>query len=219
MSPQPDAAQTTVNFMPRTFRILLCLVVSLLSATVEAQTSPDSQVGLNPGDQIRIVVWRHPEFSGDFPVAANGTVSHPLYRELHVAGIPLSTVEDRFRTFLSRYETAPQFVLQPLVKVIVGGEVRAPNIYTVPPETTIAQAIALAGGPTERGELNKVHVLRERQDILMDISRPDSDVTTLTIRSGDQILIGRRGKSAFEYLSPVASTVAAAAAIVSIFRR
>jgi protein involved in polysaccharide export with SLBB domain len=71
--------------------------------------------------------------SGDFTVAANGTINHPLYREVQVTGIPMSAVEDRLRTFLARYATNPQFVVLPLVKIIVGGEVRNPNVFSVPP--------------------------------------------------------------------------------------
>jgi polysaccharide biosynthesis/export protein len=105
------------------------------------------------------------------------------------------------------------------VKIVVGGEVRTPNIYSVPPETTIAQAIAIAGGPTERGVLREVKVIRDRNEIKMDISRPDSDAGVLQIRSGDQILIGRRGRSTLEYISPITSSIAAIAAIVSIIIR
>lgn len=161
-------------------------------------------------------MWRKPELSGDFAISSNGTIAHPLYREVQVTGVPLATVEERLRTFLTRYETNPQFVIQPLVKIVVGGEVRTPNIFSVPPETTIAQAVALAGGPTERGMLNRVHVIRDRQDILMDLGRPDSDVNGITIRSGDQILIGRRDRSKLEYLAPITSSIAALAAIISI---
>lgn len=206
-------------------RILLVLVALAASVPLSAQT-PDNSIsstvgtgGLNPGDQIRIIVWRKPEFSGDFPISANGTITHPLYREVQVTGVPLSVVEDRLRTFLTRYETTPQFVIQPLVRIILGGEVRSPNIYSVPPETTIAQAIALAGGATERGEMRQVRVVRDRQDIKMDVSKPDSDAGILQIRSGDQILVGRARQSILQYISPITSTIAAAAAITAVVRR
>ena len=200
----------------RVYKLFFGVIAIFAAATAGAQSAPDVPSSLNPGDQIRIVVWRKPELSGDFPIAANGTVAHPLYREVQVTGLPMATVEERLRTFLLRYEANPQFVIQPLVRIVVGGEVRTPNIFTVPPETTIAQAIALAGGPTERGDLKRVHVIRERQDIQMDISRADSDVTTLLIRSGDQILINRRSRGAIEYLGPITSSIAAIAAIISI---
>jgi protein involved in polysaccharide export with SLBB domain len=201
-------------------RLPLAFVALFSAVSLNAQTAPDAvPQGLAPGDQIRIVVWRKPEMSCDCTVAGNGTIIHPLYREVQVTGLPMSTVEDRLRTFLARYEQNPQFVIQPLVKIIVGGEVRTPNIYSVPPETTIAQAIAIAGGPTDRGVLREVKVIRDRNEIKMDISRPDSDAGVLQIRSGDQILIGRRGRSTLEYISPITSSIAAIAAIVSIITR
>lgn len=198
-------------------RLAVALATILAASTAGAQTpTADPNQGLAPGDQLRIVVYRNTEMSCDCTIAGNGTIIHPLYREIQVIGVPLSTVEDRIRTFLTRYVQNPQFVIQPLVKIVVGGEVRTPNIYSVPPETTIAQAIAIAGGPTERGLLNEVKVIRDRQEIKMDVSRPDSDAGVLQIRSGDQILIGRRGRSALEFIAPVTSTIAATAAILSL---
>lgn len=198
-------------------RLSLASIALVVASSLEAQgtTNAGSQ-GLSPGDQLRITVWRKPEMSCDCVVAGNGSIVHPLYREVQVVGVPLLTVEDRLRIFLTRYEQNPQFVIEPLVRVVVGGEVRAPNIYSVPPETTISQAIALAGGPTDRGVLRSVKVVRERQEISMDLSRPDADAGVLQVRSGDQILVDRRGRSALEYISPVTSSIAAIAAIVSI---
>ena len=66
---------------------------------------------------------------------------------------------------------------------------------------------------------HKLRIIRDRQEIQMDLSRPDSDAALLQIRSGDQILIGRRGIRPLEVIGPVASTIAAAAAIVSIFSK
>ncbi|HUR00394.1 MAG TPA: SLBB domain-containing protein, partial [Gemmatimonadaceae bacterium] len=108
---------------------------------------------------------------------------------------------------------------QPLVRIIVGGEVRTPNIYSVPPETTIAQAIALAGGPSDRGELRQVEVIREKQAIKFDVSRPESDAAVLQIRSGDQILVGRKRGSFLSVLGPISSTIAMIAAVTTVIRR
>jgi polysaccharide biosynthesis/export protein VpsN len=203
--------------MHRAFSVLFFLLLSTVATSGSAQTQGSENIAaLHPGDQIRIVVWRKPEMSGDFPISANGTVAHPLYRDIQVTGLSISAVEDRFRTFLTKYETNPQFVIQALVRIVVAGEVRTPNVYSVPPETTIGQALALAGGPTDRGELKSVKVVRDRQTISIDLSGPDSDASILQIRSGDQILIGRRKASAASLIAPVSSTIAAIAAIISI---
>lgn len=90
------------------FKRAITAFAALFIATSAGAQSSDSQ-GLAPGDQIRITVWRKPEMSCDCVVAGNGTIIHPLYREIQVIGVPLATVEDRIRLFLARYEQNPQF--------------------------------------------------------------------------------------------------------------
>lgn len=202
------------------FRRLLGAVAMLFAATsVFAQATPASDFrpqALNPGDQVRIVVWRNLEFTGDFTISGNGTITHPLYRELQVTGVPIATVEERLRTFLTRYIANPQFVVLPLLKIIVGGEVKSPNVYSVPPETTIAQAIILAGGPTERGRLDRVRILRDGQEIPVDLTAATSDVATLQIRSNDQILITRQRNTFRDVIAPALSAFGAVAGLANI---
>ena len=207
------------------FSCVAVLLVGVLAApalsaqVVTTPSDPSNGSVISPGDQIRIVVWRKPEMSGDFPIAANGTIIHPLYREVQVTGVPLSVVEDRLRTFLSRFDTNPQFVIQPLVKVVVAGEVRSPNVYPVPPETTVQQVVALAGGPTDRGLLNDVRMVRDRQEVRVDLSRANSEAALLQIRSGDVILVGRRGAGIRDFVAPVASSLGLIASLITVFRR
>lgn len=201
--------------------IILAAVFSV-AGPANAQTAvsgdPIGQT-LSPGDQLRIVVYKDADLTCDCFVAANGTVIHPLYREVAVVGVPLLVVEERLRTFLSKYKQVPQFVIQPLVKIVVRGEVRAPNIYSVPPETTIAQAVQLAGGATELGRLDKIVVIRDRQEIQIDLSRPDADAAMLQIRSNDQIVIGRKRQSALQYISPAFSAIGAVFSIINLVTR
>src|SRR5688572_5924286 len=105
------------SIFPSLARLLVAL--SMSSGTVLAQSPAPStdQVTLAPGDSVRIVVWRKPEMSGDFIVGPDGTITHPLYRSVRVAGIPFSTAEANVRNFLARFEQDPQFVVEPLVRV------------------------------------------------------------------------------------------------------
>lgn len=186
---------------------------------VRAQSAalPDtSSAMLAPGDLLRITVWRRPELSGDFIVAPDSSITHPLYREVKVAGISLPVVEERVRTFLGKYETNAPFVISPLLRVFVGGEVRAPSVYTVAPGTTIAQAVALAGGPTERGNLESVALVRHEQRQVLDLTHPDSHSATIEARSGDQLLVARRRNFFLDVLAPSSSVFAAAASVASI---
>jgi polysaccharide export outer membrane protein len=201
--------------MSRILKSLLLIVCFGVASRAQAQTTE----GLNPGDQIRIAVWRNPELSGDFTVSANGTLAHPLYREIQVTGIPLTAVEDRLRTFLARYTTNPQFVIQPLVKITVSGEVRAPQLLAVPPETTVSQAVILAGGPTPTAKMESVKLLRGGQEINVNLASADAQAAALQIRSGDRIVVPGRGNFFRDFVGPSMSVIGAAAAITSIFLR
>ena len=190
----------------------------LLAHTLPAQSPVRdiSQLVLSPGDAIRVEVWRNKELSGEFPIAADGSITHPLYRELKIAGVHLDVVEDEFRTFLSKYETDPAFTLTPLLRVIVGGEVRQPNIMTVPAGTSVAQVIAMAGGPTERAELEHVLMVRQGSRQILDFTHPEAAVMNVAVNSGDEILVPRRRNVMQDIVAPGSSILAALAAITSV---
>jgi len=188
-------------------------------ASAAAQAARSDPV-LRPGDMLRLSVWRHPELSGDFLVAPDSTVVHPLYQRVQVAGVPLPVVKERLRALLVTYEQGVEFAIEPLFAVTVAGEVRQPNLYRLPQGTTFAQAIAQAGGPTEVGRLDRVHVIRRDSAMVIDLARNYSRYERLPIASGDQVLVARRSDSNFlrDVLYPLASLTAAVAAVLAYSR-
>jgi polysaccharide export outer membrane protein len=168
---------------------------------------------------VRITVWRMPELTGEFLIATDGSITHPVYRQVQVTGVPLATAEDRVRTLLRRYDSNPQFAMQSVFRVAVGGEVRQPNLYSLTPETTIAQAVALAGGLTERGRLDRVRLVREGRVMQLDLGSPDAQITRMPVRSGDQIIIERQARPWYEFVAPITSTIAAVVTIVNLATR
>ena len=199
--------------------ILLSLVlVTLFTGQAQGQTGDPIGQTLSPGDELRIVVYRDADLTCDCLIAFNGTIIHPLYREVQVVGVPMPVVEERLRIFLSKYKQNAQFVVQALVKIVVRGEVKSPNVYSVPPETTIAQAVQLAGGASDNGKLDKIVVIRERQEIKVDLSSPNSEAAMLQIRSNDQIVIGRKRQPILQYVAPFTSSIGLVLMIVRISR-
>jgi len=188
-------------------------------ASAAAQAARSDPV-LRPGDMLRLSVWRHPELSGDFLVAPDSTVVHPLYQRVQVAGVPLPVVKERLRALLVTYEQGVECAIEPLFAVTVAGEVRQPNLYRLPQGTTFAQAIAQAGGPTEVGRLDRVHVIRRDSAMVIDLARNYSRYERLPIASGDQVLVARRSDSNFlrDVLYPLASLTAAVAAVLAYSR-
>ncbi|MEP7066657.1 MAG: polysaccharide biosynthesis/export family protein [Gemmatimonadota bacterium] len=174
---------------------------------------------LRPGDSVKVAVWRNPELSGGFLVADDGTIQHPLYQALHVAQIPLDSVTARIGAFLTQYTTTPQFVVQPEFRVVVRGEVRTPALYTVPRELTLGGAIAAAGGPTQEAQLRKVTLVRDQHTYHLDLSDPAAPWTASPIRSGDQIIIGRKSNLFFGTILPLVTASAAVASLISVLRR
>jgi protein involved in polysaccharide export with SLBB domain len=196
----------------------LPLLVLVLSTPVKVwgQQSTPPAAYLHPGDLLRVTVYGRPELSGDLDIAADSTLRHPLYRNVKVAGVPLSTVEERIRTLLRTFEADPKFVLDPLYHVAVGGEVREPKLLTLRPEVTIGQAIALAGGPNERGRVDRVRILRGDGEFMLDLTKSDVE----RVRSGDRIIVTKKGASFFrDVLLPLVSVTGAVAAVYVAIKR
>jgi protein involved in polysaccharide export with SLBB domain len=197
----------------RTLPLVLLLLAALLthSGTTAAQEPPS----IRPGDVVRLAVWRLPEFSGDFTVAPDGTLLHPLLTEVRVVGRTRSEVQRDLREVLLRYENDPQLVFDYLYRVSVTGEVRLPGLYTLPPETTLGQALAAGGGATDLGRLDAVLLLRGGTETVLDLRNPSSEVAEMRIRSGDHLRVARRGAGVRDLLGLAASMVAAVASVVA----
>ncbi|HEX2202136.1 MAG TPA: polysaccharide biosynthesis/export family protein [Longimicrobium sp.] len=200
--------------MLRRLLLALACAAALLPSALPAQ---DASASLRPGDAVRLVVWRQPELSGEFPVSPEGTIQHPLLNEVRVVGASRAEIRDRLRAVLARYEREPSFVFDFLYRVAVGGEVRLPNLYTLSPETTVGQAVAAAGGVTEFGRLDNVRLIRGGQETRINLKRADPEVAEMRIRSGDQIRVMRRANILRDYVGPAASLIAAGAALISVF--
>jgi polysaccharide export outer membrane protein len=198
--------------------ILLASVVLASPAVAQDSRAASEQPVLTAGDSVRIVVWRKPEFSGDFVVAPDGSITHPLFRSVQVAGIPFATAEANLRRFLARFEENPQFVVEPLVRVAVSGEVDRPQVFAVRPGTSISEAVARAGGATRDGNPNRVRVLRlgggdRQQQFVIDLSDPSGGSATLPVHSGDQIVVDRKRSFARDILLPTIGVIGSIASL------
>jgi polysaccharide export outer membrane protein len=187
----------------RTLTLGLALGLLAMSRPVSAQDAAGStQNVLTPGDSVRIVVWRRPDFSGDYVVATDGTITHPLFRNVKVAGLPFARAEANLRTYLAQFEDNPQFVIEPLIRLAVSGEVTRPLVFAGRPETTVGEAIARAGGPTQYAASNRVRVIRltpsgQQTQLVLNLQDPKGSQGTTPLRSGDQIVMDRK-KSVFK---------------------
>jgi polysaccharide export outer membrane protein len=208
-------------------RCLLLALPALMFATPGLSQAPvpsTDPATLAPGDSIRVVVWRKPEMSGDFIVGPDGTITHPLYRAVQVGGVPMRTAETNLRNFLARFEQDPQFVLEPLVRVSVLGEVGRPQVFAVRPETSVAEAVAQAGGLTQNAKRDQVRVLRRepngvQREFVVNILAPDEAARRVRVHSGDQILVDRRTSLFRDILLPTLTVIGSVASIYLLIDR
>jgi polysaccharide biosynthesis/export protein len=206
------------TLLPRLGSLVFACVVLSLPAAAQDPSTASTQLVLTPGDSVRIVVWRKPEFSGDFVVAPDGSITHPLYRTVRVAGVPFATAEANLRKFLSGFEDNPQFVMEPLLRVAVSGEVDRPQVFATRPGTTIAEAVARAGGVTLIGNRNKVRVLRlepngEQQQLMVDLTQPNSTSRNTLVRSGDQIVVDKKKSFFKDVMLPALGVIGSVASL------
>jgi protein involved in polysaccharide export with SLBB domain len=75
-----------------------------------------------------------------------------------------------------------------LRRVQVLGAVRTPGLYQVDPTMNISDVLALAGGATNQGRIDKVALIRNGQQVATDLS-PLTRVGSSPIRSGDQLVV------------------------------
>jgi polysaccharide biosynthesis/export protein len=205
----------------RYLSLLSLVVASLLGVgNLPAQNAPApaDQTTLSPGDSVRIVVWRKPEFSGDFVISPDGSVSHPLFRDVKIAGVPLATAEANLRRYLSQYDQNPQFVMEPLLLVSVSGEVPRPVVFAAQPESSIAEAIARAGGTTQFGNRKRVRVIRNETSgnqrvFYADLQDPADRLAQSPIRSGDQIVVDRKKSFVKDIFLPALGLIGSIASV------
>ncbi len=219
--PSPPASSSPpalVPGMPRSARALLTLLVLLLAPWgLEGQTVPDLPAVLRPGDLVHIQVWRQEAFSGEFRVTPDGTVAHPLLQAVQVADRDLDEVRTDVARFLAFYIEEPSVVVEALVLISVGGQVRLPNVYPLTLDTSVARAVATAGGATEAGDLTRVLLRRAGVEVEIDLTDPRLRLRDLEVRSGDEIVVERRRSIFRDYVVPWASVGGAAATILRLF--
>jgi len=168
--------------------------VELAGQTEVAEPPPTqatSDASLLPGDVVRIQIWREDGLSGDFQVDESGVVTLPLLGRKTVLGISPDSLRDQLTSDYDEYLVNPSINVTLLRRVTVLGEVRVPGLYPVDATVSVAQLIALAQGVTPDGDVNRLTLVRGGQTIRVNLAGTMA-LTDAGIRSGDQLIVGKR---------------------------
>lgn len=203
----------------RVRRLLRALPLLLAAALCPAAAAAQDGGVVSPGDMVRVTVYRNADMSGEMVVGDDGTLLHPLYRDLRVTGLTQTQLNERLAAHLARYGAEPAFVAEPLVRVTVSGEVRQPQVSNVRPGTTVFQALALAGGITPAGRPSRVLLVRQGASQTLDLTLPTAPGASEPVRSGDLLVVERRPTWVRDVLTPAASVASVAIALLNLLRR
>ena len=202
----------------------LLLVLPLTSAKAEleiAQTTPNTNVPsgqnfnvlgeetdytLGAGDQIRLDIFQVEEYSGEYPVNVDGTISLPLVGGIKVEGLTLKETEEavskQYAVYLKRPIVNAGLIAPRPLKIGISGEVDNPGSYefqltaATPDFPTVTDMIEQAGGITTLADVRNVQVKRAlkgrivtfQSDLwsLLNFGQLDQDIS---LRDGDTIFL------------------------------
>ncbi|HLG05710.1 MAG TPA: polysaccharide biosynthesis/export family protein [Gemmatimonadales bacterium] len=150
---------------------------------------------LQAGDQIVLSVQGEKDLSATFTVSASRFITLPGIADVSLRGVLRSELQDHLTAELRKYLKDPMVHVQTTVRVSVLGSVGRPGFYQVPSETTIGDAIMLAGGPGSSVDPSKSRVERGGMEILSREAFAQSLLTgrtldQMSLQAGDEILVG-----------------------------
>src|SRR5262245_30023440 len=147
---------------------------------------------LGPSDRVRIIVFGQPTLTGEFTVDGNGVLSYPLIGNIPAGGMTTAELQQAIAAKLE-----PDYLINPSVSAevvirrafYVIGEVRIPGNYQYITDMTVIQAVAIAGGFTNRARKNEFYI--KRLDKNGKMVRVIADSGTV-LRPGDALEVQER---------------------------
>jgi polysaccharide export outer membrane protein len=136
----------------------------MIAAVADADQPGVAGYRLGPGDQIRLTVARHSDLSGQFEIDGEGFLPMPLVGAVRSAGLTARELENAIEGQLRSggYLVHPQVSVEVLNyrPFYVIGEINNPGSYQYVNGMTVTNAVALAGGFTERADQGEITITR-----------------------------------------------------------
>ena len=184
------------NIFLKLFFVLIFLSSSFLY-------SQSTEYKLQATDVLKITVHEQPDLTTQTRVTADGNITFPLIGTLYVKGLTVQELENTIKGLLEKdYLVSAQVLIfieeyHPR-QVSVLGEVKNPGKYDMPDEkeTTLLEAVAMAGGFTKDASVNTTRIMRmengEKKTIIIpvkDITQKGQKEKDIVIRPGDVIFV------------------------------
>ncbi|NJO44420.1 MAG: sugar transporter [Oscillatoriales cyanobacterium RM2_1_1] len=186
---------------------------SLSTASTDAYT-------LGPGDLLRVDILDVPEYSGEYLILSDGTLSLPLIGRFNVTGMTVAQltnqITEKYIPYVQQPVTTVSLISPRPLSVVIAGEVTRPGSYVVPllvPNSQtrqfqfykVTQLLQQAGGVTQIADISNILIRRinpTEQVISVNLKEllEQGDIRQdVVLRDGDTIFVPRA-----EVLDPIA---------------
>ncbi len=175
--------------------------------TPSGATAPAGGYGLSsdyvigPEDLLIITVWKNEALSRTLPVRPDGKISLPLLHDVQAAGLTPMQLRDKLANALGEFLPNPEVAVTVSdvrsYRVSVLGEVQKPGVLQLKADTSVLEAIALAGGFRDFASPGKIMILRKdasgvTHKIPFNYNRVVKDNKSqdnVTLKSGDVVVV------------------------------
>jgi len=161
---------------------------------------PGQDYIIGPGDLLGISVWRDDSLTRTVVVLPDGKIQFPLIGELVAGGKSVAQLKQEFVEKLSRYVVDADISVE--VKqsnslfIYIIGRVNGPGRQMLVADTTVLQALAMAGGLNPFAEKDDIKIFRKDKDRTLVYSFRYSQVVSgnylddnLLLQRGDVIVV------------------------------
>lgn len=139
--------------------------VPLAAPDAPSMVALESDYKIAPMDTVTVKVFKAPDLSADYDVDLTGHISLPLIGEVEAASLTTAQLDQKLTALLGeKYFQNPDVSVGVKAStkrsVTVDGAVKQAGSFPVAGNTSLMQAVALAGGTTEDANAHRVAVFR-----------------------------------------------------------
>ncbi|MCK5214496.1 MAG: polysaccharide biosynthesis/export family protein [Candidatus Omnitrophica bacterium] len=188
--------------MRNIIRTIILVFLLVCQSSVMAYAAPDNY-RVQAEDVLQITVYEHDDLNTLARVSANGKISFPLLEEVQVSGLTVNQIEKLLKKLLEKDYLVKAhvqvFIENYRVKqVTVLGAVTSPGKYDMnrENETTVLEAIAMAGGFTNVADFNGTSIIRKKGETkttlpirITDITKKGMKEKDIAVEHGDIIFV------------------------------
>lgn len=186
--------------------LALCLSVSACGGSIKYDYSKEydprkHEYVIGASDGLVINVWQNQDLSTSAVVRPDGTITMPLVGDLKVAGKTPSQVREEIKVAISAFvkETIVTVAVSSVAsyRFTVTGSVGQPGSFNSTYYVSVAEALAMAGGPSRFADTSSIEIIRVTSDGKLrripidydDISTRKRPEANLMLVAGDTVFV------------------------------